>query len=81
MRVAREDVLVDCIAESSVVNDRAAIVTVETIEMAKRQLGVNLVLIGSTCGLSMETVNGKFGILYPRWERSAQQTKDLYDWR
>jgi 5-methyltetrahydrofolate--homocysteine methyltransferase len=53
MKVAREDVLVDCIAESSAVNDRAAIVTLETIEMVKRQLGVNLVLGASNVSFGL----------------------------
>ncbi len=53
MKVAREGVLVDCIAESSAVNDRAAIVTLETIEMVKRQLGVNLVLGASNVSFGL----------------------------
>ena len=29
-------------------------------------------ILGSTCGLSMETVNDKLGILYPQWKRKRQ---------
>lgn len=39
-----EDVLVDCLAESSAVNDKAVLVTLETLEMVKKEIGVNLVL-------------------------------------
>ncbi len=58
MKIAREDVLVDCIAESSAVNDQAAIVTLETMKMIKRELGVNLVLGASNVsfGLPNRTV-------------------------
>ncbi len=53
-----EDILVDCIAESSAVNDKAAIVTLETMEIIKRELGVNLVLGASNVsfGLPNRTV-------------------------
>jgi 5-methyltetrahydrofolate--homocysteine methyltransferase len=44
MNIAREDILVDCIAESSAVNDRAPIVTLEAMRMIQRDFGVNLVL-------------------------------------
>jgi len=58
INIPREDVLVDCIAESSAVNDRAAIVTLETMEIVKRELGVNLVLGASNVsyGLPNRTV-------------------------
>jgi len=58
MKIPREDVLVDCIAESSAVNDRAAIVTLETMGIVKRELGVNLVLGASNVsfGLPNRTV-------------------------
>jgi 5-methyltetrahydrofolate--homocysteine methyltransferase len=58
MEIAREDVLVDCIAESSAVNDQAAIVTLETMKMIKRELGGNLVLGASNVsfGLPNRTV-------------------------
>ena len=58
MKIPREDVLVDCIAESSAVNDRAAIVTLETMGIVKRELGLNLVLGASNVsfGLPSRTV-------------------------
>lgn len=58
MNIPREDLLVDCIAESSAVNDQAAIVTLETIRIVKRELGVNLVLGASNVsfGLPNRTV-------------------------
>jgi len=58
MNIPREDILVDCIAESSAVNDRAAIVTLETMRIVKRELGVNLVLGASNVsfGLPNRTV-------------------------
>jgi 5-methyltetrahydrofolate--homocysteine methyltransferase len=58
MSIPREDLLVDCVAESSAVNDQAAIVTLETMRMVKRELGVNLVLGASNVsfGLPNRTV-------------------------
>ena len=58
MNIPREDILVDCIAESSAVNDQAAIVTLETMGIVKRELGVNLVLGASNVsfGLPNRTV-------------------------
>jgi len=58
MHIQREDILVDCIAESSAVNDRAAIVTLETMGIVERELGVNLVLGASNVsfGLPNRTV-------------------------
>ncbi len=53
MKIAREDVLVDCIAESSAVNDQAAIVTLETMRIVKRELGVNLVLGASNVSFGL----------------------------
>lgn len=56
--IAREDVLVDGLAESSAVNNKAAIVTLETMGIIKRELGVNLVLGASNVsfGLPNRTV-------------------------
>lgn len=53
-----DDILVDCIAESSAVNDRAASVTLETIGIIKREMGGNLVLGASNVsfGLPNRTV-------------------------
>jgi len=42
--IPREDLLLDCLAESSAVNDKAVLVTLETMETVKRETGVNLVL-------------------------------------
>ncbi len=58
MKIAHEDILVDCIAESSAVNDQAAIVTLETMRIVKQELGVNLVLGASNVsfGLPNRTV-------------------------
>jgi 5-methyltetrahydrofolate--homocysteine methyltransferase len=58
MSIPREDILVDCIAESNAVNDRAAIVTLETMGIVKRDLGLNLVLGASNVsfGLPNRTV-------------------------
>jgi len=58
MSIPREDILVDCIAESSAINDRAAIVTLETMGIVKRELGLNLVLGASNVsfGLPNRTV-------------------------
>jgi 5-methyltetrahydrofolate--homocysteine methyltransferase len=58
INIPREDVLVDCIAESSAVNDQAAIVTLETMKVVKREFGVNLVLGASNVsfGLPNRTV-------------------------
>ena len=53
MKIAREDILVDCIAESSAVNDRAAIVTLETMGIVKRELGLNLVLGASNVSFGL----------------------------
>ncbi len=46
---------------------------IREINRAENEFKNGGLIIGSTCGLSMETVNDKFGILYPRWERLAQQ--------
>ncbi len=58
MSIPREDLLVDCIAESGAVNDQAAIVTLETMRIVKHELGVNLVLGASNVsfGLPNRTV-------------------------
>ncbi len=58
LKIAREDIFVDCIAESSAVNDQATMVTLETMERIKRELGVNLILGASNVsfGLPNRTV-------------------------
>jgi 5-methyltetrahydrofolate--homocysteine methyltransferase len=53
MDIPREDILADCIAESSAVNDQAAIVTLETMRIVKRELGVNLVLGASNVSFGL----------------------------
>ena len=44
----------------------------EEISRAEREFGNGGLILGSTCGLSMETVNDKLGILYPQWKRKRQ---------
>jgi len=39
------------------------------INRAENEFRKGGLILGSTCGLSMETVNEKLGILYPEWER------------
>ena len=51
--IAIEDILVDCVAESSAVNDRATMITLETMERVKRELGVNLVLGASNVSFGL----------------------------
>lgn len=53
-----ENVIADCVAESSAINSTAAIITLETMEMVKRQRGLNLVLGASNVsfGLPSRTV-------------------------
>ncbi len=53
MNIPREELLVDCIAESSAVNDRAAIATLETMKIVKREIGVNLVLGASNVSFGL----------------------------
>lgn len=38
------------------------------ISLAEDEFKKGGLILGSTCGLSMETVNDKLGILYPQWE-------------
>ena len=51
--ISLEDILVDCIAEPSAVNDKAAIVTLETMGIIKREMGVNLVLGASNVSFGL----------------------------
>jgi uroporphyrinogen-III decarboxylase len=39
------------------------------ISLAENEFKTGGLILGSTCGISMETVNGKLGVLYPQWER------------
>jgi uroporphyrinogen decarboxylase len=41
----------------------------EEISRAGTEFKTGGLILGSTCGLSIETVNDKLGMLYPRWER------------
>jgi 5-methyltetrahydrofolate--homocysteine methyltransferase len=53
MGIAFEDILVDCVVESSAVNDKAVIATLETMGMVKGELGVNLVLGASNVSFGL----------------------------
>ena len=53
MNIPREDLLVDCIAESSAVNDRAAIATLETMKIVKSEFEVNFVLGASNVSFGL----------------------------
>jgi len=48
-----EDILVDCVAESSAVNDQAVRVTLETMEKVKQEWGLNLVLGASNVSFGL----------------------------
>lgn len=48
-----EDILVDCVAESSAVNDKAASITLETMELVKDELAANLVLGASNVSFGL----------------------------
>ncbi len=56
--IGLEDVLADCVAESSAVNPRAATLTLETMSRVKRTYGLNLILGASNVsfGLPNRTV-------------------------
>jgi 5-methyltetrahydrofolate--homocysteine methyltransferase len=56
--IGPEDILADCVAESSAVTNVAAIITLETMQKVKEQLGLNLVLGASNVsfGLPNRTV-------------------------
>jgi 5-methyltetrahydrofolate--homocysteine methyltransferase len=56
--IDKEDILVDCVAESSAVNDQAVRVTLETMENVKKEWDVNQVLGASNVsfGLPKRTV-------------------------
>jgi 5-methyltetrahydrofolate--homocysteine methyltransferase len=61
--IPRESILVDCVAESSAVNDKAAISTLETMGLVRRELGLNLVLGTSNVSFGLpgrSIVNGVF---------------------
>lgn len=58
MGIEPENVIADCVAESSAVKSSAALITLETMEMVRRQWGLNLVLGASNVsfGLPNRTV-------------------------
>lgn len=39
------------------------------ISLAEDEFKKGGLILGSTCGISMKTVNDKLGVLYPQWER------------
>ena len=51
--IPQEDLLLDCLAESSAVNDKAVLTTLETLETVKRETGVNLVLGASNVSFGL----------------------------
>lgn len=51
--IGPERLLADCVAESSAVNNNAALITMQTMEMVKRTMGVNLVLGASNVSFGL----------------------------
>ena len=51
--IPREDILVDCVAESSAVNDKAVSITLETMARIKTELGLNLILGASNVSFGL----------------------------
>ena len=51
--IPQEDLLVDCVAESSAVNDKAVFTTLETMARIKRELGLNLILGASNVSFGL----------------------------
>jgi 5-methyltetrahydrofolate--homocysteine methyltransferase len=51
--IPRDDILVDCLAESSAVNWKATLVTLEAMERVRQELGVNLVLGASNVSFGL----------------------------
>jgi 5-methyltetrahydrofolate--homocysteine methyltransferase len=51
--IGPERLLADCVAESSAVNNNAALITRQTMEMVKRTVGVNLVLGASNVSFGL----------------------------
>lgn len=61
--ISRENILLDCLAESSAVNEKAGLVTLEAMSLVKRELGVNLVLGSSNVSFGLplrKVVNAAF---------------------
>jgi len=53
MGIKKEDVIIDCLAESVGVNNRAALITFQAIEAVKKGFGVNTVLGASNISFGM----------------------------
>jgi 5-methyltetrahydrofolate--homocysteine methyltransferase len=51
--IAREDILVDCVAEAVAVSDKAAVTTFEAMELVRRAWGTNLVLGASNVSFGL----------------------------
>ncbi len=61
--IPREALIVDCVAEASAVNDKAAAVTLQTMEQVRAEWGLNLVLGASNVSFGLPdrtTVNAAF---------------------
>ena len=61
--IEHENVIADCVAESSAVNSSAALITLETMEMVKRRWGLNLILGASNVSFglpSRKVINAVF---------------------
>lgn len=43
------------------------------ISLAENEFKTGGLILGSTCGISMETVSDKLGVLYPQWERKEER--------
>ena len=51
--IGAEDLIADCVAESSAVNNMAAVITLDTMKMVKQSLGLNLVLGASNVSFGL----------------------------
>ncbi len=51
--IGTDKLIADCIAESSAVNSAAAVLTIETMQMVKRELGINFVLGASNVSFGL----------------------------
>jgi 5-methyltetrahydrofolate--homocysteine methyltransferase len=61
--IPREDILVDCVAEASAVNDKAVAVTLGSMELVQAEWGLNVVLGASNVSFGLPdrtTVNAAF---------------------
>ena len=53
--IPREDILIDCVAEASAVNDKAVAVTLGSMELVRAEWGLNFVLGASNVSLGSPT--------------------------